>query len=113
MLRTAMCSTRANRNYGPPDGIQPEFDLLLMPTAFAVGDAYCIGHSCWRLQSKLAALSRGHKGVKRYIIILVRERQTTREISRSLKKRQEQSLCRRARYTVEANVVPTHFLCRE
>jgi hypothetical protein len=24
MLRTAMVSTRANRNYGPPDGIQPE-----------------------------------------------------------------------------------------
>ena len=28
MLRTAMLSTRADRNYGPPDGIQPEFDLL-------------------------------------------------------------------------------------
>lgn len=24
MLRTVMWSTRANRNYGPPDGIQPE-----------------------------------------------------------------------------------------
>ena len=28
MLRTAMLSTRADRYYGPPDGIQPEFDLL-------------------------------------------------------------------------------------
>jgi hypothetical protein len=29
VLRTAMLSTQANRNYGPPDGIQPEFDLLI------------------------------------------------------------------------------------
>src|SRR4026207_634091 len=28
VLRTAMLSTRADRYYGPPDGIQPEFDLL-------------------------------------------------------------------------------------
>ena len=27
VLRTAMLSTRADRYYGPPDGIQPEFDL--------------------------------------------------------------------------------------
>ena len=29
VLRTAMLSTQANRYYGPPDGIQPEFDLLI------------------------------------------------------------------------------------
>ncbi len=27
VLRTVMLSTQADRNYGPPDGIQPEFDL--------------------------------------------------------------------------------------
>ena len=27
VLRTVMLSTRADRNYGPPDGSQPEFDL--------------------------------------------------------------------------------------
>ena len=48
VLRTAMLSTRANRINGPPDGTQPEFDLLLFcSVAKSLSDraAYCIG--CW------------------------------------------------------------------
>lgn len=39
MLRTAMCSAQANRYYGPPDGSQPEFDLLAFAISLENDDA--------------------------------------------------------------------------
>jgi hypothetical protein len=56
VLRTAMLSTRADRYYGPPDGIQPEFDLLSRLNRPASPDrdraANCIGQFTPRLQPK-------------------------------------------------------------
>ena len=51
MLRTVMLSTRADRYYGPPDGIQPEFDLLSRLNHFRDRAAYCIGLFIPRLKS--------------------------------------------------------------
>jgi len=39
VLRTAMWSAQANRYYGPPDGIQPEFDLFADAKLDEHGDA--------------------------------------------------------------------------
>ena len=76
MLRTAMLSTRADRYYGPPDGIQPEFDLLFaaQPGQHRDRAANCIGHfTPWLKPKSDFAL-----GDERYIIILVRERRPSR-----------------------------------
>ena len=70
MLRTAMLSTRADRYYGPPDGIQPEFDLLSRLNRFRDRAADCIGHFFPRLKPKFDFAL----GDERYIIILVRGR---------------------------------------
>ena len=47
-----MLSTRADRYYGPPDGIQPEFDLLLRRGRFRDRAANGIGHFFPRLKPK-------------------------------------------------------------
>ena len=68
MLRTAMVSTRANRNYGPPDGIQPD-------------SLNCCTHSrdsATRIVSAprptgISLAGAFDEGAKRYNIILVRE----------------------------------------
>jgi hypothetical protein len=63
MLRTAMWSTQANRYYGPPDGIQPEFDLLAgRQSNWRLATRYCIGHSRGRLQSKTFAIAAARQG---------------------------------------------------
>ena len=74
MLRTAMLSTRADRYYGPPDGTQPEFDLLSQLNRFRDRAANCIGHFFSQLKPK----SGFALGDERYIIILVRERRPSR-----------------------------------
>ena len=78
VLRTAMLSTRADRYYGPPDGIQPEFDLLSRCDRFHDRAANGIGQLSPRLKQKSGAAGRAvlsePAGVERYIIILVRER---------------------------------------
>ena len=52
VLRTAMLSTRADRYYGPPDGIQPEFDLLSRRGRSRDRAANCIGQLTPQLQPK-------------------------------------------------------------
>jgi hypothetical protein len=52
VLRTAMLSTRADRYYGPPDGIQPEFDLLSRHNRCRNRAANCIGHFTPQLKPK-------------------------------------------------------------
>jgi len=42
MLRTAMVSTRANRNYGPPDGIQPESLIRLLCVLVICGGPHAL-----------------------------------------------------------------------
>src|SRR4051812_44241105 len=74
VLRTAMLSTRADRYYGPPDGTQPEFDLLSRLNRFRDRAANGIGHFFPRLKPK----SGFALGDERYIIILVRERRPSR-----------------------------------
>ena len=73
VLRTAMLSTRADRYYGPPDGIQPEFDLLSRLNRFRDRAANCIGQFTPRLKPKYGDAL----GDERYIIILVRERRAS------------------------------------
>ncbi len=62
MLRTAMLSTRADRNYGPPDGIQPEFDLLLRRGRFRDRAANGIGQFSPRLKQKSGGAGRAALG---------------------------------------------------
>jgi hypothetical protein len=75
VLRTAMLSTRANRYYGPPDGIQPEFDLLFAVRHRDDRTANCIGQFFTSLKPKSAVKLRE---AERYIIILVCESRPSR-----------------------------------
>ena len=57
VLRTAMLSTRADRYYGPPDGIQPEFDLLSRHNRCRDRAANCIGQFAPRLKPKSGSVA--------------------------------------------------------
>ncbi len=74
MLRTVMWSTRANRNYGPPDGIQPESlicgrgKVVRLESLTYLAACNCIDGSQATLQTKRAP------GARRYNIIVAQER---------------------------------------
>jgi hypothetical protein len=79
VLRTAMLSTRADRYYGPPDGIQPEFDLLFAAQPDRLRRLtiapQIVSVSSPRSYSRSAAMLWGDE---QYNIILVRERRASR-----------------------------------
>jgi hypothetical protein len=67
MLRTAMVSTRANRNYGPPDGISTgEFDSLTRRSFDRQRVLYRSPALPARVESSTSSV-----GARKYIIILV------------------------------------------
>jgi hypothetical protein len=53
-----MLSTQADRNYGPPDGTQPEFDLLLRRGRFRDRAANGIGQFSPGLKQKSGVAGR-------------------------------------------------------
>jgi hypothetical protein len=103
VLCTAMLSTQADRNNGPPDGTQPEFDFIVVCFA-ANRAAYCIGQALQPLQPKL------RRGLKRYFIILVHGRQASRKFVCDFQNHGKQKLCR-LRSDSTWQIACQHFGC--